>query len=779
MARTRIETRKISDGKKWTVLTGDVKEVCKALEADSFAACLCDAPYGLAAGKTCTWDDIEDGKVAARGGFMGEAWDSAVPGARTWAEVLRVLLPGAPLVSFFGTRTYHRGACALEDAGFDACDMFSWLHGQGWPKGLDMSKAMDKAAGAKRKVVGHRQGIAGSGFGNVAHGLTSSPNAVEVTEPASAGGLRWQGYNTQIKPAQEIAAIVRKPFDARGMISRLAWLVKEAILGLPSYAKHAEESSSSRVRESVGDVDSARWLALLASDTPDASFEAMATWRSGSELPTSLNIAWSWLATLAELWDLESTSTTETKSSTTIDSRIWNFCPSKITPDTIVSLATKADGKTQNAWLVERFFEYASHALASIRTLSAIEIAISSAGERASFLREGNEPAAVMRKPFRGTFAQNAEANGVGGYNVDECRIGMREERLLRGGATSGRGVGYGGAVPQDAIDGGVGRYPSNVILGHLPECRFAGTRPSTDHGTVPVPGTTTGEKKPHAVYGDRNRIKEALVGRPDEGVWECPPECTVRRLDEQMGRYPTNVILGHSPECRRVGTVADPQRVPITKSTGEVSSENRAMSGPNYGRKVVGEVGRPDLATWECSPECPVRRLDAQAGEHPAAMTGRAAPDAKFDVSAMSKATPKAGEVLARQGGTGAVYADAGGVSRYYEQVGWEPGEFEELAATFERFLYQGKASKVERGTKNTHKTVKPMALALYLATLLRPPRGGKILVPFCGSGSEMLGAMLAGWDEVVGIELDPKMADVARWRIETATVRTSIKTI
>jgi len=96
------------------ILEGDALAVLRTLPAKSFDACLTDPPYGLS--------------------FMGKAWDHGVPASPTWAEVLRVLKPGAPLLAFGGTRTHHRLMCAIEDAGFAISDTLCWLYGSGFPK---------------------------------------------------------------------------------------------------------------------------------------------------------------------------------------------------------------------------------------------------------------------------------------------------------------------------------------------------------------------------------------------------------------------------------------------------------------------------------------------------------------------------------------------------------------------------------------------------------------------------------------------------------------------
>lgn len=110
---------------------GDVLERLREMPAVAFAGCLTDPPYGLGEYRS---PQRKSGKRQNGTGFMGLAWDARVPGPETWAEVLRVLKPGAYLLAFGGTRTYHRLTCAIEDAGFEIRDCLMWLYGQGFPK---------------------------------------------------------------------------------------------------------------------------------------------------------------------------------------------------------------------------------------------------------------------------------------------------------------------------------------------------------------------------------------------------------------------------------------------------------------------------------------------------------------------------------------------------------------------------------------------------------------------------------------------------------------------
>lgn len=122
-----------------------------------------------------------------------------------WAvEALRVLKPGGHLLAFGGTRTYHRMACALEEAGFEIRDSLHWIYGSGFPKSLDVSKAVDKKLGAEREVIGERAVLPGLAF------ESTGPSTVPVTAPATAAAAAAAGWGTALKPAHEPVVLARK-----------------------------------------------------------------------------------------------------------------------------------------------------------------------------------------------------------------------------------------------------------------------------------------------------------------------------------------------------------------------------------------------------------------------------------------------------------------------------------------------------------------------------------------------------------------------------------------
>jgi site-specific DNA-methyltransferase (adenine-specific) len=152
---------------------------------------------------------------------MNKKWDYDVPSVEVWQECLRVLKPGGHLLAFAGTRTQHRMAVRIEDAGFEIRDMIAWVYGSGFPKSLDVSKAIDKAAGVEREVVGYSAGFGkGSTFSSeyqTAQGYRpayteKAGQPAPITAPATEAAKQWQGWGTALKPALEPITVARKPF---------------------------------------------------------------------------------------------------------------------------------------------------------------------------------------------------------------------------------------------------------------------------------------------------------------------------------------------------------------------------------------------------------------------------------------------------------------------------------------------------------------------------------------------------------------------------------------
>jgi len=259
----------IYEGHGVTLHHGDCLDVLRSLPDCSVDSVVCDPPYGLEfMGKE--WDSFRPDVIVNRGGGVPgrAAWDSTkmapveYGGAKqrstlvcdgcgksdkfrnahdcpdgtgwtrrnldtsaarvayakafqdwceAWAtECLRVLKPGGHLLAFGGTRTWHRLACAVEDAGFEIRDSLAWIHGQGFPKSLDVSKAIDKAAGAERSEGGREWSGGRRSAGILGDNLGTQVRTI-YDAPATDAAREWAGWGTALKPAFEPVVVARKP----------------------------------------------------------------------------------------------------------------------------------------------------------------------------------------------------------------------------------------------------------------------------------------------------------------------------------------------------------------------------------------------------------------------------------------------------------------------------------------------------------------------------------------------------------------------------------------
>ncbi len=196
-----IEPPPVESDLDFRLLKGNCLDTLKTLEKNSIDAIISDPPYEL--------------------GFMGRAWDSTgiAYSVELWAECLRVLKPGGHLVAFSGSRTVFPMGVAIAEAGFEVRDMISWIYTSGFPKSLDISKAIDQKLGVsdQRVKIGEKTAGIGTGqsYGKIVGERTKiDTNRVDITAPASPQAQQWQGWGTALKPAQEPAVLARKPIDS-------------------------------------------------------------------------------------------------------------------------------------------------------------------------------------------------------------------------------------------------------------------------------------------------------------------------------------------------------------------------------------------------------------------------------------------------------------------------------------------------------------------------------------------------------------------------------------
>ena len=176
---------------------GDCIEVMKEIEDNSVDLILCDPPYEI--------------------GFLGKKWDDSgiAFNSSMWREAYRVLKPNGYCLAFSGARTYHRMTKAIEEANFEIQGISEWVYGNGFPKPLDLSKALDKKSRAERKVIGTKDKTESFGYegNNIYRNGDRNKIIASITAPATDIAELYEGYKTQLKPSKEPIIIAQKKLE--------------------------------------------------------------------------------------------------------------------------------------------------------------------------------------------------------------------------------------------------------------------------------------------------------------------------------------------------------------------------------------------------------------------------------------------------------------------------------------------------------------------------------------------------------------------------------------
>jgi hypothetical protein len=280
----------------YTLYHGDCLDVLRGMPDNSVDSIVCDPPYGLSDHKPaevleCLKAWIAGEPYIPKGkGFMGKKWDAWVPGPEIWRECLRVVKPGGHLLAFAGTRSMDLMSMAVRLAGFELRDsigyahdgggapLLAWTFGSGFPKSMNVSKAIDKAAGVEREVVGEMPDR-WTGCGNVLNFSTDrAQDTVPVLGgPATEAAKQWQGWGTALKPAWEPIILARKPLAGTVAANVLAHgtgglNIDGCRVGEEPITQHGRNASENRAMENpnraepAGRAWSGRWPANLLHD---------------------------------------------------------------------------------------------------------------------------------------------------------------------------------------------------------------------------------------------------------------------------------------------------------------------------------------------------------------------------------------------------------------------------------------------------------------------------------------------------------------------------------
>lgn len=443
----------------YTLHCGDCLEVMRGMAANSVDTVVTDPPYGLS--------------------FMGKNWDHGVPGAAFWAEALRVAKPGAMLLAFGGTRTFHRLTVAIEDAGWEVRDCLMWLYGSGFPKSLNIALAIDKADGA----IGDRgKAFRTAGAGDRKDIQNANGKAgMAYTAPATPDAQTWDGWGTSLKPAFEPVIVASKPLRTMGdcaiIIRNLSHMEAELCEQIASLAVKSSrptphglngakgDSVLTLVPTQAGGVQEKR-TAIGAGDGINS--EAVISELTPETVHTALSTISLWKHTLEEGLHLASMCTTSTASSLTTDLITWSLSLSRLTLNDIIQGVLNPSGLSVHVSNAAQYFSVVNMKLNAIQELIAQGL-VSGPSER----HPAWEPVIMAMKPLDGTFADNAQRWGVAGLNVDGGRIGYEPDdmasRIARTGQHAGESYGHSGNV---RYSGGevapvnpAGRWPANLLL--------------------------------------------------------------------------------------------------------------------------------------------------------------------------------------------------------------------------------------------------------------------------------------------------------------------------
>ena len=435
----------------YKILLGNNLDVLPTLPDNSVDSIVTDPPYEL--------------------GFMGKKWDSSgiAYNVELWRECLRVLKPGGHLLSFGGTRTYHRVAVAIEDAGFELRDSIAWLYGSGFPKSLDVSKAIDKGAGAEREVLGRNPNSREQATKeNTLYESGTVGKTAFDTAPSTPKAQQWQGWGTALKPAFEPVIVARKPLGGEIAVrtiienelnklgfSKITWTkaVKPAIKsnqkqtsGSTSQPKTAETSAKTvNAKEMLDTEQTTQTLIGQPTSGSGTIIQAEQTSLLASQINDSNSKSLKPMDLIANAVENQTEPSLPLTTSTAVEMNTGK--------EHLAKSGTNLDG-LDSPVVIESFAGIATGLIGSLATVLINRL------DNGTFEWPANLPEV---EKVGTTVANNVLKWGTGGLNIDGSRIGTESITINtfdNGAKPWGDAVGEPYTSKQST-----GRWPANIIL--------------------------------------------------------------------------------------------------------------------------------------------------------------------------------------------------------------------------------------------------------------------------------------------------------------------------
>lgn len=418
----------------------------------------------------------------------------------------------------------------------------------GFPKSLDISKAIDKSKGAEREVVGSAKNFGRTKIANGKNAFGDYEGSWNITIPSSVEAKQWEGWGTSLKPSFEPLVVARKDSVEDENISSVL-LELEAKAWLLSLVFNVDKASTLNHPDLNVALNIARWDVAKFTSLQEDLFEVTDTSQLKLKANTFWNTVSSWKTTWEEVLKRGNTFITEMKSNQTIDLKILKSCLSMIMPESIIKDATIQDGQIVFVKNVEKYSNAAMLKLNGILELSALENAISREviDSQAVDEKVKHEPICMARKPLIGTNAENVLEHGTGAINIDGCRVrdGTESGKIKPDYLPNHKNRVFGNGMGVGNWENVSGRWPANIIHDGSDEVLA---------GFPNAKGAVSNGKKAGTGYGEGFGEQTQVAGYADSGSAARFFYCAkASRSDRNYGMEDPGPQLKHGDTLRKV----------------------------------------------------------------------------------------------------------------------------------------------------------------------------------------------------------------------------------